>query len=177
MLLDMCYVSLLSPKPVRHIFPVPPVGSGKTGKKVSLQLNQGSNKQALLQLLPAAESLETGNPVLYLQCALVTWQKSFHGHSPFFRTVRKRWSSPVGDFQLAGIGKFLIMPLMVFEQIAVVHLSARMKLGEMRKETVWYGCLKYKEAGLGDLRQTSPIFLTKQIMRSITKLLEGYIPS
>ena len=50
------------------------------------------------------------------------------------------------------------MPLTVFEQIAVVHLSARTKLGEMRKETVWYGCLKYKEAGLGDLRQTSLIY-------------------
>lgn len=91
--------------------------------------------------------------------------------------VRKQSNSPVGDFQLVSVGKYLIISLMVFEQIAAVHLSARMKLGEMRKEIVWYSCLKYKEAGLGDLRQTSPIFLTRQIMQSITKLLQGYIPS
>lgn len=128
----------------------------KTGNKVSLQINQGSNKQPLLQLLPAVESVETANPVFYLQCALVTWQKSFHGQSPFFWMVKKRWSSPVGDIQLAGVGKYFVMHLMVFEQIAVVHLSNRMKLGEMRRDCVLC-LLKYKAAGLDYLRQTNSL--------------------
>lgn len=82
----------------------------KMGNKVPLQINQGSNKQPLLQLLPAVESLETGNLVFYLQGALITWQKAFHGHSPFFWMVQKRWCSPVGHFKLASVGKHLILP-------------------------------------------------------------------
>lgn len=58
--------------------------------------------------------------------------------------VGKRQSSPDGDFQPAGVGKHLVMPLMVFEQVAA---SGRMKLGGIMTEAVWHGCLKYKEAG------------------------------
>lgn len=58
--------------------------------------------------------------------------------------VGKRRSSPDGYFQPASVGKHLIMPLIVFEQVAA---TARMKLGGIRTEAVQCGCLKYEEAG------------------------------
>lgn len=58
--------------------------------------------------------------------------------------VGKRWSSPDGDFQPARVGKHLVMLWMVFGQVAA---RGRMKLGGIRTEAVWHGCLKYKEAG------------------------------
>lgn len=105
-------MSLLSPNPVRHIFPVPSVGSEKMGNKVLLQINQGSNNQPLLQLLPADESLETGNPVLYLQCALVIW----HGRGLFMDTLffsewcRKDGAPQLEIFSLLALGNASLCP-------------------------------------------------------------------